>query len=62
MDHNHYVVAFGEIMMRLALPNHLRFSQATAFELLYAGAEANVAIGLVQFGVPVQFVTGTPDA
>ena len=60
MTCNPYLVTFGEIMMRLSPPDHLRFSQATTFDLLFAGAEANVAIGLTQFGVPVQFVTAIP--
>ena len=40
------VVTFGEIMMRLATPGRLRFSQAKELELTYGGGEANVAVSL----------------
>ena len=33
------VVTFGEIMMRLSTPGHLRFTQARTFDVTYAGAE-----------------------
>lgn len=55
------VVTFGEIMMRLSTPDHRRFEQATSYEASFAGAEANVAISLAAFGVPVQFVSRLPD-
>ncbi len=54
------VVTFGEIMIRMATPRHERFVQAGAFEATYAGAEANVAVALANFGVPVGFVTCLP--
>ena len=38
------IVTFGEIMLRLATPGYLRFSQATSFEATYGGGEANVAV------------------
>ena len=44
------VVAFGEIMMRLATPGHERFGQANRFDVTYAGGEANVAVSLAAFG------------
>jgi 2-dehydro-3-deoxygluconokinase len=54
------VVTFGEIMMRLSPPDHLRFTQATSFDVLFGGGESNVAVSLAQFGVPVEFVTRLP--
>ncbi len=54
------VVTFGEIMMRLMPPGFLRFTQARSFEVTYAGAEANVAVSLANFGVPVDYVTRLP--
>lgn len=54
------VVTFGEIMMRLATPQRLRFSQAKELELTYGGGEANVAVSLAQFGVGARFVTRLP--
>ena len=54
------VVTFGEIMMRLSPPDHLRFGQARQLDLIYAGGEANVAASLANYGVPVDYVTRLP--
>ncbi|MGD9049875.1 MAG: sugar kinase [Anaerolineae bacterium] len=54
------VVTFGEIMMRLSPPSHLRFGQARSFDLIYGGGEANVAVSLANMGVPVDYVTRLP--
>jgi 2-dehydro-3-deoxygluconokinase len=54
------VVTFGEIMMRLATPGYLRFSQAPHLELTYGGGEANVAVSLTNYGIPAWFVTRLP--
>jgi 2-dehydro-3-deoxygluconokinase len=54
------VVTFGEIMMRLSPPGKLRFSQARQFDVVYGGGEANVAVSLANFGVPVDYVTRLP--
>jgi len=54
------VVTFGEIMLRLAPPGYLRFEQASSFEAVYGGGEANVAVALANFGVDVAFVTKLP--
>lgn len=54
------VVTFGEIMMRLSPPGFLRFSQARSFDVVYGGGEANVAVSLAGFGIPVDFVTRLP--
>jgi len=55
------VVTFGEIMLRLAPPGFLRFSQASHFEVVYGGGESNVAVSLANYGIPVDFVTRLPD-
>lgn len=55
------VVTFGEIMMRLSPPGFLRFTQARSFDVLYGGGEANVAVSLANFGIPVDYVTRLPD-
>ncbi len=55
------VVTFGEIMLRLAPPGFLRFSQANSFDVVYGGGESNVAVSLANYGVPVDFVTRLPD-
>lgn len=54
------VVTFGEIMMRLATPGFQRFVQVRAFDVTYAGGEANVAMALAGSGVPADFVTRLP--
>ncbi len=58
---NKKAVTFGEIMLRLSTPGFSRFTQATSFNVNYAGAEANVAASLVQFGIPATHVTRFPD-
>ncbi len=55
------VVTFGEIMLRLAPPGFLRFSQANQFDVIYGGGESNVAVSLANYGIPVDFVTRLPD-
>jgi 2-dehydro-3-deoxygluconokinase len=55
------VVTFGEIMMRLSPPGFLRFGQARSFDVIYGGGEANVAVALANFGVPVDYVTRLPE-
>jgi 2-dehydro-3-deoxygluconokinase len=54
------IVTFGEIMMRLATPGFQRFTQARAFEVTYAGGEANVAVSLANYGETAEFVTRLP--
>jgi len=54
------VVTFGEVMMRLSAPGFLRFGQARSFDVTYGGGEANVAVSLANFGVPVDYVTRLP--
>jgi 2-dehydro-3-deoxygluconokinase len=47
-------------MLRLSPPAHQRFTQARRFEVIYGGAEANVAVSLANYGIPVDFVTRVP--
>jgi 2-dehydro-3-deoxygluconokinase len=55
------VVTFGEIMMRLATPGRLRFTQTNALEMTFGGGEANVTVSLAQLGLNVAFVTRLPN-
>lgn len=55
------IVAFGEIMLRLATPGVLRFSQADSFNASFGGGEANVAVSLAGMGMDTQFVTRLPE-
>lgn len=54
------VVTFGEIMLRLTPPAFQRFTQAQTFEVVYGGAEANVAVSLAHFGESAEFITRLP--
>ncbi|MEO8099196.1 MAG: sugar kinase [Acidobacteriota bacterium] len=55
------VVTFGEIMMRLAPPDHERLLQTPQFVATFGGGEANVAVALATLGQPASFVTALPD-
>lgn len=57
---NKKIVTFGEIMLRLAPPGFLRFSQTNSFDAIYGGGESNVAVSLANYGVPVDFITRLP--
>ena len=54
------IITFGEIMLRLATPEHQRFSQATSFCASFGGGEANVAVSLANFGLSAEYVTRLP--
>lgn len=54
------VVTFGEIMLRLATPDYLRFSQAQSLTATFGGGEANVAVSLANYGIAAEFVTRLP--
>ena len=43
------VVTFGEVMLRLAPENYLRFVQSDKYEATFGGAEANVAVSLSNY-------------
>lgn len=55
------VVTMGEVLLRLSTPGYERFSQAQSLDVVYGGAEANVAISLAQFGLESHFVSQLPD-
>ncbi|HBT86056.1 MAG: sugar kinase [Fermentimonas sp.] len=54
------VVTFGEIMLRLAAPGYKRFIQSDNLNATFGGGEANVAVSLANYGIPVDFVTRLP--
>jgi 2-dehydro-3-deoxygluconokinase len=54
------VVTFGEIMLRLATPDYLRFSQSQSLTATFGGGEANVAVSLANYGIAAEFVTRLP--
>ncbi len=53
-------VAFGELLLRLSPPGVQRFGQATTFEAVFGGSEANVVVALAQWGEETSFVTCVP--
>jgi 2-dehydro-3-deoxygluconokinase len=55
------VVTFGEIMLRLKSPGFERLLQSPVLEASFGGGEANVAVSLAQFGLPVSHVTALPS-
>jgi Sugar kinases, ribokinase family len=55
------VITFGEIMLRLATPGYKRFIQSDNLTATFGGGEANVAVSLANYGIPVEFVTRLPE-
>lgn len=55
------VVTFGEIMLRLATPGYMRFGQSDLLTATFGGGEANVAVSLANFGIPVDYITRLPQ-
>jgi len=55
------VVTFGEVMLRLKSPGFERLLQSPLLEAPFGGAEANVAVSLATFGLPVSFATALPS-
>lgn len=54
------IVTFGELMLRLAPENYLRFVQSEKYLATFGGAEANVAVSLANYGMDVAFVSKLP--
>ena len=55
------IVTFGEIMLRLATPGYLRFSQTNELSATFGGGEAYVAVSLANYGMDAEFVTRLPE-
>ncbi len=55
------VVCFGEIMLRLSPPGYQRIVQASSFDVVYGGGEANVSVSLANYGMESVYVTKVPD-
>lgn len=54
------VITLGEVMLRLKAPGFERLFQSPMLEATFGGAEANVAVSLAHYGVPVSFVSAIP--
>ena len=48
-------------MVRLGAPDYLKLIQTNRFDVSYAGAEANVAVSLANYGIMTDYVTCLPD-
>ena len=55
------VIAFGEVMVRLAPPHFQRLEQARSLDIEIGGAELNTAAGLVRLGRSAAWVSRLPD-
>lgn len=58
---NKGVVCFGELMLRLQSPWYSKLVQADDYEVMFTGAEANVGVSCVNFGIPAYAVSMVPD-
>jgi 2-dehydro-3-deoxygluconokinase len=58
---NKRIVTLGEVMMRIATRSHERFIQARDYQVVFGGAEANVAVALANWGYSAVHVTAFPD-
>lgn len=55
------IVTFGEIMVRLSAPEYLKLIQTDRLDVSYAGAEANVAVSLANYGMQTEYITCLPE-
>src|SRR5262245_11046983 len=55
------IIAFGEVMVRLARPNFQRLEQTRTLDVEIGGAELNTAAGLVRLGRSAAWVSRLPD-
>lgn len=55
------VIAFGEVMMRLATPNCLKLQQTSTLHVTYTGTGVNVLSALSQYGYNTSLVTKLPN-
>lgn len=55
------IVTFGETMIRLSPPDHLRLEQTVALNLSAGGAELNVAAGVARLGFSSEYVSRLPS-
>lgn len=55
------VVTFGETMIRLSPPDHLRIEQTTSLNLSAGGAELTVAAGVSRLGLESAWISRLPD-
>lgn len=56
------IITFGEALLRLTPPGHLRLEQATSLDLEVGGAELNTVVGLARLGHGTAWVSRLPDS
>lgn len=61
MNENRGVVCYGELMIRLQSPRYEKLVQSSQFDVMFTGAEANVGVSCVNFGLPAFAVSQVPD-
>jgi 2-dehydro-3-deoxygluconokinase len=52
---NKKIITFKEIIIRIATPDHQRFTQFTSFYASFGSGEANIAVSLTNFGYGLNF-------
>lgn len=55
------IITFGEAMLRLVPPHHMRLEQAVSLNLTVGGSEYNVAVDLARLGKDAAWVSLVPD-
>jgi len=55
------LIAFGEVMLRLAPPHFQRLEQTRSLDVEIGGAEFNTAVGIVRLGRTASWVSRLPD-
>ncbi|HEX2618829.1 MAG TPA: sugar kinase, partial [Phototrophicaceae bacterium] len=55
------VFTFGETMLRLSPPGQQRLEQTTTLDMIFGGAESNVAVNLARLGKRVAWHSRLPD-
>ena len=55
------VICFGEVMLRLTVPNFNRFADAPFLDMGWGGAEANTAVQLAQLGCSTAMISRLPE-
>jgi 2-dehydro-3-deoxygluconokinase len=55
------VAAFGEVMMRLQVPNHKKLEQSRTLEYLFSGTGVNILSALSKYGHGTEIMTKLPD-
>lgn len=55
------IITFGEVLLRLSGQHHERLQQASVFDVVYGGSEANVSVALSQWFNTTSHVSVLPD-